>query len=349
MKLLERLINTPGVPGREDRIRAVIEEHVRAAGIFDEIRTDALGSLIGVRRPRPRSRAQAGAPVSVLAAAHMDQIGFLVRHISSEGFLALHPVGAFDPRTLFGHRVRVCTEGGEDLPGIINAPGRPIHTATPEELKLVPDLSTFFVDLSLPHETVRDKVRLGDMVVLDAPFLAMGQSIIGGGLDNRVGCWALIRALEAMTHHDCTIYAVWSVQEELGSRGAVPASFGIEADIGLSCDTTVCCKVPGVPAEQQVTLPGEGVSLQIADSSTLADMSLVRDLETVARAKGIRSQRSLMLGGGQDGAAIQRSRRGVRTIVLSCPVKYMHSAVEMVHRDDLDSYRSLIAAYLESM
>lgn len=348
MKLLEILTQTPGVPGREDRIRSVIEAHFREHQIFDELHTDALGSLIGLRHPRPASGAATSKPLTVLVAAHMDQIGFLVSHISPEGFLRAHPVGSFDPRTLFARRVRVCTASG-DLPGVMNPNGRPVHTATAEELKHVPALDEFFIDLSLPAAVVREKVELGDMIVLDGPFVEMGEAIVAGGLDNRVGCWALMRALENLTTHNCRIYAVFTAQEELGSRGATPVSFGIEADIGIACDTTVCCAVPGVRPEHYITTAGMGVSLQLADSSTIADSTLVRDIEAIARQHGIKTQRSLMLGGGQDGAMIQRSRKGVRTVVFSCPVKYLHTVAEMVHRDDLISYRDVLVRYLSAL
>jgi tetrahedral aminopeptidase len=349
MKLLERLTQTPGVAGREHRIRSVIEAHLKAANVFDELHTDALGSLIGVRNPRPAGGKARGRPARVMVAAHMDQIGFLVCHISDEGFLRAHPVGSFDARNLFARRVTVCASSGDDLPGVLNPVGRPIHTASRDELKKIPEIGEFFIDLSLPGAVVKQKVGLGDMIVLDGPFGEVGESIVAQGLDNRVGCWALIRAIEDLTCHECEIHAVWTVQEELGSRGAQPASFGIEADIGISCDTTVCCNIPGVPPEQHITQSGGGVSIQIADSSTIADAGLVKDIENVARSNGIKSQRSLMLGGGQDGAMIQRSRNGVRTAVLSCPVKYLHTVAEMVHRDDLVSYRQLLARYLSTL
>jgi tetrahedral aminopeptidase len=348
MMLLETLTQTPGVPGREHRIRAVIEAYVREHDIVDELRTDAMGSLIGIRKPRPHG-GRAGTPTRVLVAAHMDQIGFLVSHISDDGFLRVHPVGSFDPRTLLARRVTVCTGFGLDLPGVMNSTGRPIHTASEEELKKIPRIEDFFIDLSMSAAAVREKIELGDMVVPDGMFGEVGDSIVAQGLDNRVGCWALIRALEGLARHDCEIHAVWTAQEELGSRGAQPASFGIEADIGISCDTTVCCSVPGVPGEQHITRPGAGVALQIADSSTIADASLVKDIEKIARENGIKCQRSLMLGGGQDGAMIQRSRKGVRALMLSCPIKYLHTVTEMVHRDDLDSYRDLLARYLSTL
>ena len=349
MDLLHRLTQAHGVPGREQDVRAVIESHVRRLGLFDEIRVDAIGSLIGVRRPRPAGGKSSARPTRVMVAAHMDQIGFLVSHVAKDGHLRLHPVGSFDPRTLFATRVLVHASSGEKLAGVMNPVGRPIHTASADELRRVPDLADVVVDLGLAPAIVRDQVRLGDMVVFDAPFTEAGDSFVAPALDNRIGCWALIRALEDLGPHDCEIHAVWTAQEELGSRGAGPASFSIDADIGIACDTTVCCDTPGIPDEQHVTIAGAGVSLQVADSSTLADMALLRDVEGVASERGIKVQRSLMLGGGQDGALIQRSRSGVRTIVFSCPVKYLHTAAEMVHRDDLASYRDLLAAYLSTL
>ncbi|MCA9079081.1 MAG: hypothetical protein KDA58_00920, partial [Planctomycetaceae bacterium] len=148
---------------------------------------------------------------------------------------------------------------------------------------------------------------------------------------------------------DCEIHAVWTVQEEVGLRGAIPAAFAVEPDIGLSCDTTLCCKTPGVPDEQRITVPGDGVCLKIMDSSTIADLGLLEDLEAVAASKEIPCQRGVLPRGGQDGAAIQRSRGGVRTAVFACPVKYIHTITEMSHKTDLESYPALLAAYLETL
>lgn len=343
MDLLSRLTKTPGVPGREQHIRAVIAEHAKALGLFDEMRTDALGNLIGLRRPRPGGGA--GKPTRVLVAAHMDQVGFLVAHINAQGILRVHPVGSFDVRVLFARRVLVCTASGEQLPGVMQPLGRPIHTASAEELRRVPDIADVVVDLALPAEVVREKVKLGDMIVFDSPFQIMGDAVVSPGLDDRVGCWALLAALERLEHHACEIHAAFTVQEELGSRGAGPASFGIEPDIGIACDTTVCCDLPGIPPEQHITQAGQGVSIQIADSSTIADPELVDLIESISHRTNIPCQRSLMLGGGQDGALIQRSRIGVRTLVLSCPVRYLHTPAEMVFRRDLESYRDLLAGF----
>ncbi len=348
MELLEQLTQTPSVPGREARIRQVIEDYVRQAELFDDLTTDPMGSLIGVRRPRPRNGTGGKNPRKVMLAAHMDQIGFLVSHVGDDGYLRVNPVGGFDRRNLFARSVKVCTSEG-DLPGVMNPGGRPIHIATEEEKKKIPEIHDFFIDLGLSPDEVQSRVKIGDMVVLDGPFRTVGQSVVSQCLDNRVGCWALIRAVERLSHHDCEIHAVWTVQEEVGLRGAMPAAYHVEPDIGISCDTTLCCKTPGVPEEQRITVPGEGVCLKVMDSSTIADLDLLQELEAIAAQQGIPCQRGVLPRGGQDGAMIQRSRSGVRTAVFACPIKYIHTVTEMAHQDDLASYPALLAAYLEQV
>lgn len=346
MELLETLTQTPSVPGREDRVRGVIEKYITKKKLFDEIRTDPMGSLLAVRKPRPKKGAkEKPQPLKIMLAAHMDQIGFLISHVGNDGFLRVNPVGGFDHRNLFARRVKVCT-ATEDLRGVLNPGGRPVHIASAEEKNKIPEINEFFIDLGLNPDTVKQKVRIGDMVVLEGPFSVVGDSVVSQCLDNRVGCWALIRAIEKLEHHNCEIHAVWTVQEEVGLRGAIAASFAVAPDIGISCDTTLCCQIPGVPEEQRVTVSGDGVCLKVMDSSTIADIKLLEELEGLAAQHGIPCQRGVLPRGGQDGAAIQRSRSGVRVAVLACPVKYIHTVTEMSHKTDLESYPELLAAYL---
>lgn len=345
MDLLEQFATTPGVPGREHRIRQLI--HSRIESLVDEVRTDAMGNLIAVRKPRG-GKAK-GDPKKVMLAAHMDQIGFLVKFVDDKGYVRVNAVGGFDTRNLFARNAMVCASSGEDLPAVMNPAGKPVHIASDEERKKIPEMHEFYLDLGLDGETVKEKVKIGDMVVLTAPFTRVGKAVVSQCLDNRVGCWAVVRALEKLGDHDCEVHAVWTVQEEVGLRGAGPAAFGVEPDIALSCDTTLCCDTPGTPEDQQVTHFGEGVALKIMDSSTIADIGLIEDLEKVAEAKGIKCQRGVLPRGGQDGAMMQRSRAGVRTAVFACPIRHIHTVTEMAHEDDLNSYADLLAAYLEEV
>lgn len=350
MKLLEQLVVTPGVAGREHRVRKLIQGQVK--GLFDSMRVDNLGSLICVRRPRPRKRGGRHKPVKVMIAAHMDQIGFLVQHVESSGFLRINPVGGFDARNLFARLVTVCPDiedPRKDLPGVLNPGGRPIHIATEEDKRKVPDLKEFVVDLGLPAERVKQKVKIGDMVVLQAPLVRVGDMVVSQCLDNRVACWIAIRAIEKLKHHDCEIHCVFTVQEEVGLRGAGTAAFGVEPDIGIALDTTLCCDTPGVPENERTTKQGDGAALTVMDSASIADLGVLEQFEAVAVRHKIKHQRSILARGGTDAGAIQRALAGVRTFTLSCPTRYIHTVTEAVHVEDLHACRDLLAAYLTDL
>ncbi len=345
MKLLKELTETAGIAGREKRVRDLIRG--LAEPLVDELRVDSMGSLIGVRKPRPKDgRPAPKKPLKVLLAAHMDQIGFVVSHISDKGFVRVAALGGFDTRNLFARRVKVCTAEG-DLPAVMNPTGKPVHIADAEERKKVPQIHDLFLDMGLEPEDVKAKVRIGDMVVIDEPFLEMGGSVVAQALDDRIGCWVLLRALEKLEHHDCEIYAVWTVQEEVGLRGAGPATFGIQPDVGVALDTTLCCDTPGVGEEMWINQLGNGVAIKVLDGSMISDVALVDSLEKVAEDGEINYQRSLLPRGGTDSGAIQRTGVGVRVVTLACPVRYIHTVTEVASKSDIEAYRNLVAAWLE--
>ncbi len=351
MKLLEQLALTPGVPGREHRVRKLIEQEIK--GLFDDVRTDALGSLICVRHARPKSGAKSKRkPTKIMLAAHMDQIGFLVSFIDDKGFLRVNPVGGFDTRNLFARIVTVCpnvNDPKKDLPGVLNPGGKPVHIASPEDRKKVPELEDLTIDLGLPADEVKKKVKLGDMVVLKAPFQRVGNTFVSQCMDNRVACWIAIEAirkLDKAKHHGCEVHCVFTVQEEVGLRGAGTAAFGIAPDIGIAIDTTLCCDTPGVPSEMRVSEQGKGAALTIMDGASIADLSLLEEIESVAKKEKVPHQRSILPRGGTDAGTIQRAAAGARTFTLSCPTRYIHTVTEMVHETDLNACRDLLSAYL---
>lgn len=174
--LLRRLCETPGVPGHEERVRAVIVEEVEK--LFDTVETDAMGSLHCIRKGTGKN------PQKIMLLCHMDEIGFLVSHISDKGFLYLQTVGGFDPRNLFSRRVLVCTDEG-DLKAVMNPGGRPVHIASAADRKKVPEPHEFFVDTGL-GDKAKEAVKVGDMVVMDEPFLEMGDKLVSKALDNRI-------------------------------------------------------------------------------------------------------------------------------------------------------------------
>jgi len=347
--LLKRLCETPGVPGREERVRNLIRKE--AEGLFDEISVDPMGSLMC--RRDARAVEGDGEPTKVLLLCHMDEIGFYVRHIDDKGFLRLNPAGGFDTRNLFARRVKVCTRGHGDLPGVMNPGGRPVHIASEEDKKKVPEIKEFFVDLGLPAERVKNLVKVGDMVVLDEPFIEVGEKFVSKALDNRLACFAGIEAIRALEKtgaaHACEIHVVFTVQEEVGLRGAKTSAYDVQPDIAIGVDTTLSCDTPGVPGEETVTEQGKGVGIHLMDSSMISDLTLVEELEAVAEKNDIPHQRTILPRGGQDGAGAQQSRAGCRAAAVVVGLRNIHTVTEMAHQGDVKAYVDLLASWLPTV
>jgi endoglucanase len=362
--LLRRLCETPGIPGREERVRDLIVEEITNDGdLFDEHFIDNMGSLHCIRYPRKRSTAKGkrtvtgGKPVEgakkVMLACHMDEIGFYVSHIDDKGFIRVNAAGGFDTRNLFSRRVRVCTRKHGDLPGVMNPGGRPVHIASAEDKKKVPEVKEFMVDIGMEGKEVKKRVMLGDMVVMDEPFLEVGDKVVSKALDNRIACWTGIECIRSLQKsgkpHDCEIHVVFTVQEEVGLRGATTAANRINPDIALGIDTTLSCDTPGVPSEETITVQGEGVGLGLMDSSMIADHRLVDEMEAVAQKNNIPCQRTILPRGGQDGGAAQRAQEGARAAALAVGVRYIHTVTEMSHQGDVQSMPDLLAAWLPTV
>ncbi|MCA8882004.1 MAG: M20/M25/M40 family metallo-hydrolase [Rhodobacteraceae bacterium] len=341
LDLLKRLCETPGVPGHEDRIRDLIRDEVE--GLFDHVEEDAMGSLLC------RRNGSAAEPMKVMLLCHMDEIGFLVSHITEKGFVYLQPVGGFDARNLFSRRVRVCTEGG-DILGVLNPGGKPVHIASPEDRKKVPELSEFFVDTGL-GEVARDRVRVGDMVVMEEPLIEIGDKVVSKALDNRIACWLGIEAMRAIADHspEAEIHVAFTCQEEVGLRGARTAAFAVRPDIGIGVDTTLACDTPGVPEQFRTTEQGKGFGLHIRDGMFIADKGLVETFANLAEAEEIPYQRTMLAAGGQDGAAAQQAAAGARAISIVVGTRYIHTVTEMIHKTDLAAARDILAAYLRTV
>lgn len=335
-----KLSDLPGVPGQEDAVREFVLAELE--GLADEVRVDALGNVIARRAgtgEEPRGR--------VMVSAHMDEIGFLVRYVDEKGYLRLQNLGGFDTRNLFARNVTVHTRGGA-LPGILTPAGRPVHIASPEERKKVPELREFFVDLGLDGDVVKAQVRVGDMVTLDQTARQVGQLVCGKAMDDRASVFLLLETLRALRgqplRHD--LYAVFSVQEEVGLRGAITAAYGVQPTVGIGLDVTLAVDTPGVGPDEAVTRMGEGIGIKVYDSSMISTRSLVDEFWDLAQDKGIPAQLEVLGQGGTDGAAIQRSRVGVPTLTLSLPTRYIHTIVEAVHETDLRAGVDLLVAYL---
>lgn len=338
--LLKQLSESAGVSGREERVRDILRPHFDKA--FDKVSVDAMGNLVGRRKSKSKDAKR------VLIAAHMDEIGFYVRHIDDRGYLRISNVGGFDTRNLLARRVRVQATSGEDLIGLMNPGGRPVHIAKEEDRKKIPEIGDFIIDLCLPADVVKAKVRIGDPVTLVQEFVEIGDCVSGKCLDNRVGAWVALEAMKKVRNpkYDVTIAA--TVQEEVGLRGAAPVAYAVEPDIAIALDTTLCCDTPGVPEEERVTQFGRGVAIKIADGASIGDRKTVDAFAKVGNDRQIPYQFALLPRGGTDAGSMQRVREGTRAVSICVPTRNIHTVTECCHKADLQSAIDLLAAWLET-
>jgi endoglucanase len=353
LDLLKRLCETPGIPGREERVRKLIKNEID--GLFDSVETDALGNLICRRSPRGKSKkaeqSKHGGPLRVMQLCHMDEIGFYVTAVDDKGWLWVNPAGGFDTRNLFSRRVVVISENG-DYHGVMNPGGRPIHISGPKDREKVPEVKEFYVDTGLPADKVKKKFQVGDFIVMDEPAREMGDKFVSKALDNRVACWLGIESVRKLhkskAEHTCEVIVAFTTQEEVGLRGARTASHAIQPDIGLGIDVTLACDTPGVPGEESVTKHGLGFGLHIKDSSFIADYELVKEVEKLAQKQKIPYQRTILAAGGQDGAAAQQAAAGARAVGITVGTRYIHTVTEMIDKRDLFAARDILTAYCSS-
>lgn len=336
ISLLKTICSIPGAPGFEKRIRDKIEETIQ--GFTDELYTDNLGNLISIRHGENNSEGK-----RILIAAHMDEIGFVVTHIDDNGFLKFHTLGGFDPKTLTAQRVIV--HGKEDLMGVMGS--KPIHIMSEDEQKKPPKITDYFIDLGMPKEEVEKFICIGDPVTRERELVEMGECISCKSLDNRICVYILAEAIKKLHGIPWDVYTVFTVQEELGMRGANVVAHQINPDFGLVLDTTVAFDVPGSQPHERVTSLGHGVAIKIMDSSVVCDPRMVKFLKSTANDLNIIWQPEILTAGGTDTAGIQRmGKSGAISGAISIPTRHLHQVIEMVHSKDVLNAVDLLVASL---
>ena len=335
--LLKRLIETPGVPGREEQQREIAREELGA--LTDEVRTDSLGSVIGTKKGSDED-------ARVMVAAHTDEIGFLVKFVDEKGFLRLQTLGGHDPANMVSQRVLVITASGETLTGALQPQRKPPHIAT-EEDKKPPKLDEFFVDLGLSAEEVKEKVRVGDYAVMDRPLEKVGGNLIAKAMDDRIGVFVMLEALRAVRSNEATIFAVATSQEEVGLRGAAASGSALAPTVVVALDITLAVDVPGGGNQDEITALGKGVALKLMDSYSISHPKLVEHFRTIAEREGIPHQMEILPFGGTDAGGVQRLHGGIPAITLSVPCRYVHTPNEMVNASDVQAAIDLLARFLE--
>lgn len=342
MEFLKALTETPGVPGREERVRKLIRDHTE--GWWDEVHEDRIGNLIGKIGAARRKRGVK--EKAVVLACHLDQIGFYVRYIDDQGFLRIQHAGGFDTRNLFARRVRVLTKS-RDIIGVLNPATKPIHVATAEERNKVPAMNEFVVDLGLSPARVKKLVRPGDPVVLEQSTVELGDLVCGQAMDNRISPWVALNAIEKVRGKNIyDIYFLGSAQEEVGVRGATIAAQQLQAEVAIAIDVTLAVDTPGAKKEEAISRLGDGVAVKVMDGFSISTHTLVDEFVNLAKRKKIKHQYEILPLGGTDAGALQRYGQSRSTITLSVPCRYVHTVVETVHKKDLKAAVDLLAAWL---
>ena len=328
-QLLRRLSNAPGVSGFEDEVQAVVRTELEAS--CDEVRSDRLGNVIGLRRAADRSE---NTPRIVLA-AHADEIGMMVKHISPEGWIRFQPIGGLHGLSIVSQTVVV--HGREPVRGVIVPDSSATDTVT--------DLHDMWIDLGRPPEAVAKLVSVGDPITFDGEVSWLNDEVVlGRNFDDRIGSYCLVEAMRRLGPTHVDVYAVSTVQEEVGVRGAQVIAHAIQPDIGIAIDGSIV-RGPFRGTHDPTCDFGGGAGVYLMDRLTIGDRRLVAFLFDLAERNGIRSQPNI--GGGTDASALQRTGPGALATTIGAPVRYMHSTVQLCHVDDIEATVALLTTFVE--
>ncbi len=336
--LLAEICKTPGAPGFEQKVRELVIREVTP--LVDEVSIDNMGNVYALKKGKANKK--------VMIGAHMDEIGFMVTHIDENGFIRFHTLGGFDPKTLTAQRVII--HGKRDIIGVMAS--KPIHVMSPEERNKVAKISDYFIDTGLTKKEVEAMVNIGDPITREREFIEMGDCVNSKSLDNRLAVFILIETLRALKGVDVPydIYGVFTVQEEVGIRGANVSSLKINPDFGFGLDTTIAFDLPGAAAHEKITKLGEGTAIKIMDASTICDYRMVDFMKKTANKHNIKWQPEILTAGGTDTAGIQRMTQGGSIAgAISIPTRHLHQVIEMAHVEDIEGSIDLLTACLKDI
>lgn len=338
VELLAKICQIPGTSGFEQQVRAFVENEIK--DYVDEIDIDNMGNLYAIKRGKTNKR--------VMCAAHMDEIGFMVKYIDDKGFIRFHTLGGFDPKTLTAQRVII--HGKKDLMGVMGS--KPIHVMTPDERNKLAKIEDYFIDLGLSKEEVEKYVTIGDPITRERDLIEMGNCVNTKSLDNRVAVYILIQTLKELKGKDIPydFYGVFTVQEEVGLRGAKVAGHKVNPDFGFGLDTTIAYDLPGAAPHEYVTQLGEGTAIKIMDASAICDTRMVRFMKDQAIKQNIKWQPEILTAGGTDTAGIQSmAKDGCITGAISIPTRHLHQVIEMADKSDIDASVDLLVTCVSNM
>ncbi len=337
---LEKLSNACGVAGREEEVRNLLVSLLNP--YVDEVVVDRLENVIAVKKGKKASP-------KVMLAAHMDEVGLMVKTITKDGFLQFTKMGGIDDRILLAQKVNVLTEK-DVLPGVIGS--KPPHVQKEEERKKIVAFDEMFIDVGAANreEAKAIGIRVGDPAAFDIDYVKLGKNVVmGKAFDNRAGCAIMIETLKQLENVDCTVYAVGTIQEEVGLRGVVTATYGVDPDVGIALDVTVAGDTPGIKESDTSIKMGKGPAITVSDSGFISHPKVLRWLIDTASQNGIEFQLETGLPGTTDAARMALTRQGVPCGAISAPARYIHSPVSLVNIADLGNCAKLAALAIQEI
>jgi putative aminopeptidase FrvX len=337
---LKNLSNACGVTGREEEVRNLMIKLLKP--LTNQVVVDKMENVVAVKKGKKN------AP-KVMLAAHMDEVGLMVKTITKEGFLQFAKMGGIDDRILLAQKVIVYTKNGP-LDGIIGS--KPPHIQKEEERKKIITYDDLFIDVGAEskEDAAKKGVKVGDAIGFDQKYAKISEdTVIGKAFDDRVGCAVMVETLKLLEKTDCTVYAVGTVQEEVGLRGAGTAAFSIEPDIGIALDVTVAGDVPGVREIDTTIKMGKGPALTVSDSGLITHPKVLRLLLETAEETKIPYQLETGLMGSTDAARISMTREGVPSGTVSIGTRYIHSPIGMLSLKDAENSAKLTAGAIQSI
>jgi len=340
-QLLEKLSNAYGVSGFEDDVRNLMMEEL--TGHVDDIDVDKMGNLIATKNGKPNGK-------KVMLAAHMDEIGLIVRYIDKNGFIKFSKLGGINDQMLINQEVYIHSNG-EKILGVIGS--KPPHRMKAAEKKKPVQYENMFIDIGASSkENAEEMVNVGDPITIKQKFAELKNDLVmGNAMDNRVGCAILLEVMKR-TRSDATIYGVGTVQEEVGLKGARTAAYRINPDMALALDVTISGDHPGMKEEDAPAKAGEGPCIILTDASgrgIITHPQVKELLIQVAEEEEIPYQLEVSEGGTTDATAIHLTREGIPTGVISPPSRYIHTPVSVVNIKDVENAVKLILAVVNRL
>jgi endoglucanase len=340
LSFLKEFTEVEAISGHEKNAAKVFKKYV--SPFADEISYDNLGSIIALKKGSGK--------LKLMLAGHLDEVGFLVSKIENDGFIRLHPIGGWWTHVLLAQKLAVHTQSGKRIVGIVGSTAP--HGMSAEQRAKVMDIKNVHLDLGLSSKkAVLDMgIRPGDMIAPVAEFMQLAdpKMLAAKAFDNRIGCAVTIEVMEQLNKikHRANVYAVGTVQEEVGLRGAKTAAFRINPDVAIAIDVTLAGDIPGAGNNAKL---GDGVAISFADGSVIGAKALINELEKIAKEEKIKFTYDMLTAGGTDSGEIHKSHDGVLNCTLSIPSRYIHSHYSIIHQDDYDATIKLITAFAKRL